>query len=54
MTKTLSAETEQIRKMFKIVGMPTVIIINSKGEEIKRITGFINTNEMLKILKSVN
>lgn len=54
MTKTLSVETEQIRKMFKIVGMPTVIIINSKGEEIKRITGFINTNEMLKILKSVN
>ena len=54
MTKSLSGETEQIRKMFNIVGMPTVIIINSKGEEVKRITGFIKASEFVNILKSVN
>jgi thioredoxin:protein disulfide reductase len=50
MTKTLSEETEALRTKFKIVGMPTVLIINAKGEEVKRLTGFVNADEFLKIL----
>lgn len=54
MTKTISDETEIIRKKFEIRGMPTVIIIDSKGEEIERITGFINAEEFLKIIEAIN
>ncbi len=54
MTKTLSEETEALRIKFKIVGMPTVLIINAKGEEVERLTGFVNADEFLKILNSAN
>src|SRR3989339_1181597 len=54
MTKTLSEETEALRTKFKIIGMPTVLIINAKGEEVERLTGFINADEFLKILNKVN
>jgi len=54
MTKTLSDETESLRTKFKIVGMPTVLIINAKGEEVERLTGFINADEFLKILNKAN
>jgi thiol:disulfide interchange protein DsbD len=54
MTKTLSEETEALRIKFKIVGMPTVLIINVKGEEVERLTGFVNADEFLKILNSAN
>jgi thioredoxin:protein disulfide reductase len=53
MTKSVSDETESTRKMFSIVGMPTVILIDSKGKEVNRLTGFVNAAEFLKILKSV-
>ncbi len=51
MTQTLSEETEKIRNNFNIVGMPTVLIINSKGEEVERLTGFVNAEEFLQLLK---
>lgn len=51
MTQTVSEETEQLRNKFKIIGMPTVLIINSKGEEVERLTGFVNANEFLKLLQ---
>jgi thiol:disulfide interchange protein DsbD len=54
MTKTMSDETEKIREMFKIRGMPTVLIINSKGEEVERITGFVNADEFLDAISSIN
>jgi thiol:disulfide interchange protein DsbD len=54
MTKTMSDETERIRNKFKIVGMPTVLIIDSQGEEIHRITGFVNSDEFLELLSDVN
>ncbi|MCB0750349.1 MAG: thioredoxin fold domain-containing protein, partial [Ignavibacteriae bacterium] len=53
MTKTLSDQTEIIRKKFDIRGMPTVLIINSSGQEVERITGFVNAEEFLKIIDSV-
>ena len=48
MTKTLSDETEALRIKFKIIGMPTVLIINSKGEEVERLTGFVNADEFFE------
>jgi thiol:disulfide interchange protein DsbD len=54
MTKTMSDETAVIREKFKIVGMPTVLLINSKGEEIHRITGFVNAEEFLRLISDIN
>lgn len=54
MTKSLSEETEKIRNKFNIVGMPTIILINSKGLEVKRLTGFVKPDEFLSILKKVD
>ena len=54
MTQTVSEETEKLRNKFKIVGMPTVLIINAKGEEVERLTGFVNANEFLKLLQKAN
>ena len=54
MTKSLSPEVESIRERFKIVGVPTVLILNSKGEEVERITGFVNAKEFYKIISDVN
>jgi len=33
--------------------MPSVIIINAKGEEAERLTGFVNADAFLKILDKV-
>ncbi len=54
MTKTMSDETERIRKKFDIKGMPTILIFNSKGKETKRLTGFVDAKEFLKILKKTD
>ncbi len=53
MTKSLSDETEAVRKKFKIVGMPTIIFYDSKGHEVKRISGFVKPEEFLKILNKI-
>ncbi len=53
MTKTLSEETERIRNKFRIVGMPTVLLIDSKGNEVERLTGFVNADEFLSMLDKV-
>ncbi len=54
MTKSLSAGVEALRNKYKIVGVPTVLIINSKGQEVERITGFVDANKFLKILNRVD
>ena len=54
MTKTLSDETERIREKFNIRGMPTVLLISSNGEEVERITGFVNADEFLQLFSSIN
>lgn len=53
MTQSLSEETERLRDKFEIKGMPTLIIINSNGEEVKRITGFLNAEEFLRTIQNV-
>ena len=54
MTKSLSDEVSALRNKYNIVGVPTVLIINSKGQEVQRITGFVNSNEFLKIIENVD
>ncbi len=54
MTKSLSPEVSALRNKFNIVGVPTVLIIDSQGKEVKRITGYVNADEFYKILKDVN
>lgn len=54
MTKSLSDEVSILRNKYNIVGVPTVLVINSKGEEVHRITGFVNSDEFLKIISNVD
>jgi len=53
MTQTLSEETEKLRKQFNILGMPTVLLIDSNGKEVNRLTGFVNANEFLSLIEKV-
>ena len=53
MTKSLSPEVSELREKYKIVGVPTVLILNAKGEEKNRVTGFISAEEFYKILSDV-
>ena len=52
-----SHDTEAFQKVFEkyaVVGMPTVVFIDSAGREVpQRITGAIEAEEMLKYLESV-
>ena len=54
MTKSLSPEVEALRNKYGIIGVPTVLILNSSGKEVKRITGYVDANEFYKILESVD
>jgi thiol:disulfide interchange protein DsbD len=54
MTKSLSPEVESLRTKFKIIGVPTVLILNSNGEEVNRITGFVNAKEFYMVMSKVN
>ncbi len=53
MTKSLSEENEKIREKFNIRGMPTLLIYDTKGNEVKRLTGFVSPEEFLKIISSI-
>lgn len=54
LTKSLSPEVEALRDKYKIVGVPTVLILNSNGEEAERITGFVDAKEFHDLLSNVN
>jgi thiol:disulfide interchange protein DsbD len=49
----MTEANEELRKKFNVIGMPTVLIINFKGEEVHRITGFVNAEEFLKMISDV-
>lgn len=53
MTQTISDETEKLRNKFNIVGMPTVLIIDSRGREVERLTGFVQPKEFFEIINAV-
>jgi thiol:disulfide interchange protein DsbD len=54
MTKSLSPDVESLRNKYNIVGVPTVLIIDSKGKEVQRLTGFVNADEFIKLIKDVD
>ncbi|MBT8383181.1 MAG: thioredoxin fold domain-containing protein [Ignavibacteria bacterium] len=54
MTESLSPEVESLREQYKIVGVPTVLIIDSNGKEKERITGFVDADEFYKIISEIN
>jgi thiol:disulfide interchange protein DsbD len=53
LTQTASESTEKLTARFQIKGVPTVLIINSQGKEVERITGFLKAEEFLKIIRAV-
>lgn len=53
MTKSVSPEVESLRNKYNIIGVPTVLILDPDGGELKRITGFVNADEFYKILNDV-
>jgi thiol:disulfide interchange protein DsbD len=54
LTKSVSPEVQALRDKYKIVGVPTVLVLNSKGEEKQRITGFVNAEEFLKLISNID
>jgi thiol:disulfide interchange protein DsbD len=50
MTKSLDPEVENLRRKYNILGVPTVLILDSNLNEIHRITGFVNATEFSKLL----
>jgi thiol:disulfide interchange protein DsbD len=54
LTKSLAPEVASLREKYNIIGVPTVLILNSVGEESERITGFVTAEEFIKIISSVN
>lgn len=54
MTKSLSPEVESLREKYSIIGVPTVLILDSNGNEKARITGFVTAREFLDIITKVN
>lgn len=53
MTQTMSDETEKIRNKFNIIGMPTLIFFDSKGNEVERVSQFITAEEILDIMSKI-
>ena len=53
LTKSAAPEVEALRKKYNIQGVPTVLILDSRGNEVKRIEGFINAETFLTDLKLV-
>lgn len=53
LTKAGSEETQSAMKRYHIVGVPTVILFDADGNEVRRITSFVNADEFLKYLLEV-
>ena len=42
-----------VQKRYRVVGLPTVILIDSKGNEVRRFTDFVPSKELLPVLKEI-
>lgn len=45
--------TKQMTEKYQVMGMPTVIFFDSKGDEIERFVGFKNAREFMRILDGI-
>lgn len=50
----MNKEVEKVHSRFNIRGLPTIIILDSKGGEFKRITDFIKPSTLIKYLDEVH
>ena len=55
LTRSEDSSVKNLREKFSIVGVPTIVFIDPKGEEIKglRVTGFIEAEEFFERMKNV-
>jgi thiol:disulfide interchange protein DsbD len=55
LTQSENPATFEIVRRFNIMGVPTVIFLNSSGEEVEdaRISGFVSPEELLMVLSAV-
>jgi thiol:disulfide interchange protein DsbD len=53
LTKSGTEEVDNLVTRFQIKGVPTVLIVDSQGKEVERITGFVNAEEFMKLIKAV-
>lgn len=53
LTKYDSQTAKEAIENFKIIGVPTLIFIDSKGKEAKRINKFVSAEELLKIMREI-
>lgn len=53
MTSALTEEKKQLRDKFNVKGMPTVVLLDSQGREIERLTGFTGPAEFLNIIRNI-
>jgi thiol:disulfide interchange protein DsbD len=53
LTQSGSPEVEELSKQFNVIGVPTILLMNSDGEEVERITGFLPPEDFLKKLEKV-
>ncbi|MFO0674288.1 MAG: hypothetical protein U0235_32540 [Polyangiaceae bacterium] len=49
-----NAETKRLSKKYKVVGLPTVLVLDSSGQEKLRFTEFVAADKMAQAIKSVN
>jgi thiol:disulfide interchange protein DsbD len=56
LTKFQSEQTSELRAKFDVKGVPTIVFIDNKGEEITelRLTGFEEADQFLKRMRSAN
>jgi len=47
-------ETGALVEQYEVKGVPTVIFINSRGDEVHRLVGFTDADEMLGTMRAVN
>ncbi|WP_394823738.1 protein-disulfide reductase DsbD family protein [Pendulispora albinea] len=47
-------EVQRLRKKYGVIGLPTVVVINGHGEEMKRFNEYVTPEKMAEAIKSVN
>ena len=53
LTKNNDPEVEKLRKKFTVRGVPTLIVIDAKGNIVKSMVGFQEANILVKAMQQV-
>jgi len=54
MTGALSEDLKKAREAYSVKGFPTVLVIDAKGNELARITGYVDAEYFINKLKKVS